>query len=335
MKKYLLPEKGMFYKANLHCHTTVSDGKYTPEEIKRLYREKGYSVVAYTDHNLFIQHNDLSGDDFLALNGYEADLSEPLTEDKPSFDDILTCHICLIALDKDNDIHPTWDRNTWCWHEEYKKYVKYDENKPDFIREYTSECINRLMKTGRESGFFVTYNHPKWSLESYPQYMAYEGMNAMEIFNTGCYVGGYDEYNPDVYDDMLRGGKKLYCIAADDNHGDTDMFGGFVMIKAENLEYSAVTKALENGDFYASRGPEIKELWFEDDKVHIKSSNAKSIYFMTGRRRSHAACGEDGGLIDEAEFEVKPEDRYIRLTVVDSEGNTANTNAYFTDKLFD
>ena len=34
MKKYLLPETGQFYKANLHCHTTVSDGRMTPEEVK-------------------------------------------------------------------------------------------------------------------------------------------------------------------------------------------------------------------------------------------------------------------------------------------------------------
>ena len=46
MKKYLLPEKGQFYKANLHCHSTVSDGHLTPEEIKKHYMAHGYSVVA-------------------------------------------------------------------------------------------------------------------------------------------------------------------------------------------------------------------------------------------------------------------------------------------------
>ena len=33
MKKYLLPETGNFYKANLHVHTTISDGALSPEEI--------------------------------------------------------------------------------------------------------------------------------------------------------------------------------------------------------------------------------------------------------------------------------------------------------------
>ena len=44
MKQYLL-KKGNWYKANLHCHTTVSDGRFSPEEIKKIYSEKGYSIV--------------------------------------------------------------------------------------------------------------------------------------------------------------------------------------------------------------------------------------------------------------------------------------------------
>ena len=43
-RKYLLPETGRFYKANLHCHTTSSDGKFTPEEIK----EAGYKGIIFT-----------------------------------------------------------------------------------------------------------------------------------------------------------------------------------------------------------------------------------------------------------------------------------------------
>ena len=34
MRKYLLPEEGHFYKANLHCHSNISDGSLTPEQIK-------------------------------------------------------------------------------------------------------------------------------------------------------------------------------------------------------------------------------------------------------------------------------------------------------------
>ena len=34
MIRELLPEAGHFYKANLHCHSTMSDGKLTPEQLR-------------------------------------------------------------------------------------------------------------------------------------------------------------------------------------------------------------------------------------------------------------------------------------------------------------
>lgn len=41
---------GNWYKGNLHCHSTISDGELSPEELIRLYEEEGYSFLAITDH---------------------------------------------------------------------------------------------------------------------------------------------------------------------------------------------------------------------------------------------------------------------------------------------
>ena len=76
MIKHLLPGSGNFYKANLHCHTTISDGRKTPEEVRRIYKEQGYSVVAFTDHDVFIPHPELAEEDFLPLNGFEIEINE-------------------------------------------------------------------------------------------------------------------------------------------------------------------------------------------------------------------------------------------------------------------
>ena len=65
MKKYLFGESGNFYKANLHCHTNWSDGSWTPEQVKQYYKDHGYSVVAYTDHDALIPHQDLKDGDFV------------------------------------------------------------------------------------------------------------------------------------------------------------------------------------------------------------------------------------------------------------------------------
>ena len=95
MKKFLLPENGNFYKANLHCHTNLSDGYLSPEQVKEHYKSKGYSVVAYTDHDILIPHDDLNDEDFLALHGFEMEINEP--KDAP-FNFIKTCHICFSSF---------------------------------------------------------------------------------------------------------------------------------------------------------------------------------------------------------------------------------------------
>ena len=61
-----LPESG-YFKANLHCHTTLSDGAFTPEEIKAAYKAQGYSIVAFTDHRKYVHHTELNDESFLAL----------------------------------------------------------------------------------------------------------------------------------------------------------------------------------------------------------------------------------------------------------------------------
>ena len=339
MRKYLLPNGGQFYKANLHCHSTVSDGKLTPEQIKDAYKAKGYSVVAYTDHDIMIPHDELNDENFLALHGYEMESGET---GKP-FKFRKTCHMCLIALKPDNLKQVCWHRSKYLigHGEEYRHLANFDENMPDFEREYTHESINIMMNAGRENGFFVTYNHPVWSLEDRRDYSGYEGMHAMEICNYGCFVAGFAEYNPIIYDDMLRMGKRIYCIGTDDNHNGApldhpkcDSFGAFTMIKAPSLAYTDITDALVAGNFYASQGPEIKDLYFDDGKLYVTTGACEKIVLTTGTRKLRCVVREKGKTLTKACFEVLEEDIYVRITVKDKYGRYADTNAYFTDELF-
>ena len=48
MVKHLLPQVARYYKANLHTHSTISDGKLTPQELKEAYKSKGYSILSIT-----------------------------------------------------------------------------------------------------------------------------------------------------------------------------------------------------------------------------------------------------------------------------------------------
>ena len=334
MKKYLLSESGTFYKANLHGHTTVSDGKFSPMEVKERYKAHGYSIVAYTDHDVLVPHPELADDAFLPLHGYEMEISE---EDARPFRFKKSCHRCLIATKPDNLRQVCYHRDRYLFGNAplYRDKIQYDETAPDYERKYTHAGISEIMQIGRENGFFVTYNHPTWSLENYGEYSGYNHMHAMEICNFSSYVMGYPEYNEKEYDDMLRGGKRIFCVAGDDNHGERDSCGAFTMIKAEKLAYETVTDALLRGDFYASQAPFIYDLWFENGKIGITCSDAKRIVLNTANRRAAYVQAKEDEFVREAVFDVMPEDGYVRITVTDAEGNHANTNAYFTDMLFE
>lgn len=329
MKKYLIPDEGNFYKANLHSHSTVSDGELTPEQMKEMYMKEGYSIIAFTDHCRFVTHNELSDGNFLALNGVENAADE---QGKPRFYD-RCCDVCYIALSPERKLHPFQTEGG----------VKGDGEFSPFNVSYCAEDVNMMIETGRKNGFFTTYNHPTWSQENYEQYMSYKGMHAMEIFNHSSAVDGYDEYNAAIYDDMLRSGKRLFCIATDDNHNRApntchwDSFGGFTMIKAPSLKYEDVTDALLKGNFYASRGPIINALWLdtEDWSVHIQCENAVKMVCTRGGRRCRAVFAKEQGVdyLTEVKFSVNSTDKYFRITVFDENGMTADTNAYFVDTL--
>ncbi len=337
MKKYLLPETGNFYKANLHAHSTISDGRLTPEELKAAYKAHGYSVLCVTDHELMVPHHELTDPDFLMMTGFEMSFNEEKSPERPY---PATCHLCMVALDPDETLQPCWHREKYV-DPEKRKLIRYDKNEPDFEREYSPECINEAIRICREKGFFVTYNHPVWSLERYPQYSKYEGMHAMEICNYSSVVSGWDEYNPTVYDDFLCQDKRLFPQGTDDNHNRQapdhprwDSFGAFIWIKAPALDYASIASALVKGDFYASQGPEIYGLWVEDGRLHVQCSPAVRIYCITRACACKAGYGENGAPATGAVFDLNPDDGYVRISVRDAAGNRADTRAFFPDELF-
>lgn len=342
MRKYLISQEGQFYKANLHSHSTISDGKLTPEQMKEYYQKHGYSIIAFTDHDIFIPHQELTDENFLAINGYEISINnnyDGIVQDDEQ-PDIKKCHLCFLAEEPDNHTQVCWHREKYLrWNTpKYKHLVQFDENEPDFERTYSAECINEMIRIAKEHGFFVTYNHPTWGREEYHQYVAYEGMDAMEIFNFSTYVSGNIEEDAHVYEELLRAGKKIYCIAADDNHNKFEegnlrftSFGGFVMIKADKLEYKTVMQALKSGNFYASTGALIDELYIEDGKLVVRCPGAKRITFISSSRpaKSVFADSEDG--VSYAEFKLKPYHEFFRVKVVDFNGKAAYSNAYFVE----
>ena len=334
-RRVLLPDSGNWYKANLHCHSTISDGQYTPEEVRKLYEDRGYSIVAMTDHEILVPHTDLCDERFLMLTSYEVHVS---ADNELPFPLRRLSHLNFYARDPYQRKMPFFNLKESL--ELFKDYVDFSQAEfygPEIEKEYSAEGINRLIALGREHGFIVCWNHPTWSMEDASVYTHLKGLFAMEIFNTGSRVTGYEAYCPYIYDEMLRSGQRLSPIAADDMHGPRELYGGFTMIRAASLEYGGIINAMEKGDFYASQGPLIYGFSFEDGLFKVDCSPAKMIFLTNSGRRNwrKSLKTAETGLVTHAEFPLLPEDLYVRLTVVDEAGRSANTRAYFREEFTD
>ncbi|MDD4519176.1 MAG: hypothetical protein PHH90_11890, partial [Limnochordia bacterium] len=51
MKDYF--EHPDWFRGNIHCHSTRSDGAKEPEEVFAWYQQEGYDFIALTDHERF------------------------------------------------------------------------------------------------------------------------------------------------------------------------------------------------------------------------------------------------------------------------------------------
>lgn len=259
----LLNSNGKFYKANLHCHTIVSDGGMTPEQVKDYYQKHGYSIVAFTDHNKFVLHDDLKDANFLPIAGFEADFHILTKEGVPSR--LRTCHLNFFAKNPETAVHL-----------------------PEPVI-YHHSLINGYIKDMVDNGWLCMLNHPTWSLQPTDEVVAIDNITAMEVYNHGCQVLSNNGDSQGYYASYLASGKKAFATATDDNHcalledglpgGNNDACGGYIMISMKDFSYESFIDSFEKGRFYASTGVEIKELYIDEqaDELVISCSPVKAI----------------------------------------------------------
>lgn len=339
MKQYLISPEKKQYKANLHCHSTLSDGHLSPEALKELYKSNGYHILAITDHERPRCHQQLSDARFLMLTGYECYIRpDKNARYNPYSEEV---HLNLFARDPHNT-------TIICYNQPFCKYLIRDNALDEITsragserpREYTPEYIDEYIRTARENGYIVSYNHPYWSMETEADALAHEGCFSMEMCNYNSYLMNGLEHCGALYDKMLYKGKRIFVHGADDNHNEfpighphSDSFGSFTMIMPETFSYAGVIAAMETGEMYASMGPLFKEVSIEGDKLHVECTGVAHIYLYNGGKkpgRSHAAPGE---CLTSADFTIDPKARYIRVSIRDAQGRWADTRGFFREEI--
>jgi len=292
----------------LHCHSTRSDGKVDPADVIRFYHAHGYDFLALTDHRNY------------NFTNFAPEI--PLT--------------IIPAMEYDNTF--LRDNGFRTFHTVCIGPAKEDGNgfeqdeRPDSGKAKNQSEYQAYLDDIHAKGNLTIHCHPQWSSTPASYFGELKGNFAMEIWNSACAMG-YDSDNDAAYwDELLGQGKVIYGVATDDAHAERHFCNGWVMVNAEN-NIRAILDALKEGKFYASCGPEIYDFYVEDNTAVVECSPAVKVRFQSDMHPNRIVRSEDGTLT-RAEFSLldkngNPNYKYIRASVVDSEGKKAWTNPIF------
>ncbi len=284
---------GRWYKANLHCHTTLSDGEFSPEVRVEQYKAKGYDILALTDHSKTNAAKELSSDDFLVLCGAELHPDYPhIRVDTPHH---------LVCL-----------------------------NIPEGFAMEDDSDANEVVRRVNQLGGAVIYAHPYRYGHTINHLTAVHDYAAIEVYNASGWKV-CKEVSSVHWDDLLLEGRRVGAVAVDDIHFGQDLFLGWTWIKCEQLNPKSVIQALRMGAYYASTGPIIEDFRVENGVASIQCSPCREIRLI-GQCEYGKLFRSKNEPLTEAKFELWEGFQYLRAEVRDDDGNLAWSGPVFFDK---
>ena len=294
-------------KGGLHCHTTRSDGSCTPEEVMILHKENGYDFLAITDHRRYNHVNFAPETGLTIIPGMEFDNGGSI----PCKHGFRTYHTVCIGPSRE-------DGNGFDHEEILPSAIAPDQQT---YQTYLDDIHAKKNLT--------IYCHPEWSSTPARYFEKLKGNFAMEIWNSGCVIDNDMDKDAAYWDELLGQGIRIFGVATDDGHPVYHHCKGWVMVNAEN-NVNAILKALEDGAFYSSTGPEIYDFYVKDGKAVIECSPVSMIRLHCDCHPTCLVQDPDGKPLTRAEFEISGYD-YARITVIDEQGRHAWTNPIFLD----
>jgi hypothetical protein len=290
---------GRFFKGNIHTHSNLTDGAWSPEAVCRAYREAGYDFLAITDH---------------FLPKYNFPIVDTVPFRTASFTTILGA-----------EVHAPATALGEVWH------ILAVGLPADFAQTAAGETGAALAQRCLDAGAFVALPHPGWYALSTADAATIPGAHAVEIYNHTSQVRTDRGDGAYLVDQLLADGRRINLCATDDAHFHcADAFGGYVMIKAEANEPDALVASLKAGAFYSSQGPVIEDVRFSEDQVEITCSPASSIMAL-GRGSRATQIVEPGTTRATLPLAQLKPGGFARMVVADADGRRAWTNpVWFT-----
>lgn len=302
---FLQDEAAIWLKGNLHSHSTFSDGKLTPEQMKEAYVQHGYDFLAVTDHDKYTDTRYLTDENLIMVQGFE---------------------LCG-RTSNDGDIHILflWDDH----------FTEFQHGQSLKLPEKTGKASSAFCYEMREKGAYIMLNHPHWSRLTSSEIEDVNPYHAVEVINYDAKWLACTGDGVVFWTEMLYRGCRLWGGGSDDNHNlqpvdsmYSDSFGGWTVVKARDRSANAILEALKSGSFYTSTGPSIYDFYVENDEVHVVCSPCERIY-VGGQYRQHQR--KIGRHVTEFVTKLKGTETYVRAEVIDAAGRSAYTNPIWLD----
>ena len=198
------------FKVGLHIHTTLSDGRVTPDDAARIYKEAGFDAIAITDHWKYGGEQELSG--LKILSGCEYNMGASDTS-------VDVMHIVGVGM-------------------KYAPNIKKEDK-----RQYVIDEINK-------AGGIAILAHPAWSLNTPEEALCLKGFSAVEIYNSVSDVNQSSRPYSGYFVDLIANkGMFLNIAATDDAHyyNGSDQTKSYIMVKADSID--DIFEAIKNLDF--------------------------------------------------------------------------------------
>lgn len=316
---------GSWYKGNLHSHTTISDGKLSPEQSVALYQKNGYSFLALSEHDRFTDHRaQFNTEQFIMLPAIE--YSSVLHCDTGTKDRYKVHHMLgILGTQQMQQDAPDGVFSHLQPVPQMKFYKEWDG----------AQVAQDMASLLTRHGCITTYNHPIWSRVTEEEFIHTKGHFAIEIYNFNTVQESATGYDITYWDRMLRMGHKINAFASDDNHNEErfeDSCGAWVCVQAPSLTHDEIIKGLLTGNYYSSSGPEIFDWGIQNGIAFVDCSAVSRINFICGNRINDGTSILGTRFSDDlahAEYQIKGHESYIRIECIDRFGRTAWTNPIY------
>jgi len=207
-----------WYTVDLHTHTIHSDGQGTLDEVAAFHASAGYDAMVNTDHNVMTAQFDFPEvaaryPNMLFLAGEEIST--------------LSGHANVIGAKPGGWYDP--------------RMIPGDGRLPKLIE-----------KVHREGALF-SVNHPFAKAPMGWAFPPEEWTNAdsMEIFQGGWF-GADDRQAADLWDSLLKSGKRITGVGGTDTHAKTANLKVLTWVWAENLSREAIVDGIRKGHVFIS-----------------------------------------------------------------------------------